>query len=1088
MMSRINNIDDAVFLLEAPVVCFDIETDTTPAKEGYAARLKDEIGLSYLAEMTDIGFYAGPEYPEVAFTDLHVMEEPYRSQIMDFIRQVLTRPITYVGHNVVFDFRTTGGHIGFLLHPEALIWDTQVMQSRLLLVDQLYHKAYRTNILAEGLRWGLLDEPTSEWYEWMKTQRGTLSDLAKTVAALPPDHAAWKFCGGFMPNAADEKARTLRENYVAMDARLSFEIYQKQLLHAQTLAVGESSPRKKVRVMKWDKLPERLLEHQQLMRLACNQAIRGIPVDRDYLMQMETTAQATVEQLGPEVFNTPDPTDPYPNFMDVFSQVIWYSMALDKMGPQKKTYSAPTGWVNWKWLNIDMRVIRDAMQFNVNFPSEAAKEAALDKWCAWLASLTPEDTAASVLTKLDEVEQAARKKPSTAKKPKKPVIDLTDEERQLVVAAVPYINIQEWVRQQCFSGVDYLYGNYFAFLKTRWLKTYYRSHERESVLTMINKDVWKPYYLYVVAGWDLPASEDIQFNFELTTDSFKAAAEGNQRQGITVDLQELAIKMNAFSTSTKVLDWIFKRIEEMEEAGEDMVDISEQLRNLRNLWQAIATRDTCRQYLAHSERDGCLHSLIVPAAQTTRGTSTHPNLQNVKMDPTKEGNFAGVFVAPEGFHLVEVDLSNAENVTGAMISGDNNFSYATAVGDFHAYNAAIYFKDAWETAQAAGDSAALKGLRKVGKNATFAIPYGVGPTKLASMIKTDYQTARDLMDARKAAFPQVEEAKLKYIRQCEQRLAEGFTPPYTTLWNGDRVVVDSTMENGRQKIQGYTLWNYQQQGGVAAMVHAACIKIDAMLRENSFRTYIVFDVHDALILAVDIKEYFETDVIQRILQIFCNQVPDRLIHRTNPPVHFVAETCPSNKFKWGKRADGVYPFPMDEFINQWGRWKLPEDILALPEYKREAPTWKGPIHEGWTLDGEIEAIKQRQIAAEAQPERGVIAAPVVSPWEDMIRIFDLLDTTTVELRGAQAEMSVSRRSFSLQYTDSEGVQQTTPPMTYAERMQVLEALFHKGHTALWMENIAVVQKMLALRSPLRAVLEALDKWAGSAPDYINKGK
>jgi len=59
---------------------------------------------------------------------------------------------------------------------------------------------------------------------------------------------------------------------------------------------------------------------------------------------------------------------------------------------------------------------------------------------------------------------------------------------------------------------------------------------------------------------------------------------------------------------------------------------------------------------------------------------------------------AGMAIGDEGFTLVEIDYSNAENVIAALISGDDNLAAACAAEDFHSTMAVQYFGQVWEQA------------------------------------------------------------------------------------------------------------------------------------------------------------------------------------------------------------------------------------------------------------------------------------------------------------------------------------------------------------------------------------------------------
>jgi DNA polymerase I-like protein with 3'-5' exonuclease and polymerase domains len=114
------------------------------------------------------------------------------------------------------------------------------------------------------------------------------------------------------------------------------------------------------------------------------------------------------------------------------------------------------------------------------------------------------------------------------------------------------------------------------------------------------------------------------------------------------------------------------------------------------------------------------------------------------------------------------------------------------------------------------------------------------------------------------------------------------------------------------KLQDYTIINYLAQGGVAVIMHRAMIAVERHLHEKKYKTYMIHTVHDELVLALNIWEYYNTNIIQEICAIMGQQMPQFMLNKTIPAVAFVTELCPSNSQKWGLRIGRDYPLPMDE--------------------------------------------------------------------------------------------------------------------------------------------------------------------------------
>lgn len=341
--------------------------------------------------------------------------------------------------------------------------------------------------------------------------------------------------------------------------------------------------------------------------------------------------------------------------------------------------------------------------------------------------------------------------------------------------------------------------------------------------------------------------------------------------------------------------------------------------------------------------NGRIHSLIGPFTRAGRDSSSLPNLQNIPL-----GDFAGVFVGPVGATLVEFDYSNAESVMGAAIGKDDAFAKAVMGSDFHMAMAEVYWPEKVKSLREIGDKKALKDLRKASKAPTFAIPYGAGPARIAEELGCTLQEAQAIMDARKRAFPAIENAKRLYAANCRKRYEAGYVP-YVPLWDESRVSVPvyHVNKSGQQfktpqivngemvskpEIVTHAQWNYLQQGGVAALIHEAVLQISKAFVDQGFKSYIALNIHDSIIVAI------YDDEVDLVASIICNIMgsvaPDSLTRRTMPYITFSAEYCPrSNAKKWGYRHNIPYPHDLRYYANKYG-------FFPYEEGQDEAPVWK----------------------------------------------------------------------------------------------------------------------------------------------------
>src|SRR5258708_30062419 len=153
---------------------------------------------------------------------------------------------------------------------------------------------------------------------------------------------------------------------------------------------------------------------------------------------------------------------------------------------------------------------------------------------------------------------------------------------------------------------------------------------------------------------------------------------------------------------------------------------------------------TLKGLLDHAALDGRLHSLVTIATESGRRASSYPHMQNWKMPA-----MAGVAIGDEGFTLVEIDYSNAENVMAAFISADSNLSSACIAEDFHSVMGAQYFGAAWTVA----NSAERKRLRNMAKKITYGTAYGMGAERLGASLGGRPEGAPRPIPAKRAGLP-----------------------------------------------------------------------------------------------------------------------------------------------------------------------------------------------------------------------------------------------------------------------------------------------------------------------------------------------
>ncbi|MHB8625268.1 MAG: DNA polymerase [Aggregatilineales bacterium] len=357
-------------------------------------------------------------------------------------------------------------------------------------------------------------------------------------------------------------------------------------------------------------------------------------------------------------------------------------------------------------------------------------------------------------------------------------------------------------------------------------------------------------YLYETKGIPLP-------DWEPNSDYFTRAGRHrlSAQPGATVELSDLSTRSDVIESYT-----------------EEGSPYAERLKDLAAFMEIDWLMSTLKGLLDHAALDGRLHSLVTIATESGRRASSYPHMQNWKMPA-----MAGVAIGGDGFTLVEIDYSNAENVMAALISADSNLAAACAAEDFHSMMGARYFGAAWE----AGDAAERKRLRNMAKKITYGTAYGMGAERLGASIGVTTPEAQRLIRAKDTAF-----ANVTRTRSAAQRKAT--ETGILELWTGRRVAVPSA----------FVAWNYLCQGGVSEVLKRAIVLVSEAYHARHMRSRVALDMHDALILEVAHDEWEEA--LQLAGQIMGSITPDELNNRTTPPIRWRAQPdLAENQKKWG---------------------------------------------------------------------------------------------------------------------------------------------------------------------------------------------
>lgn len=245
--------------------------------------------------------------------------------------------------------------------------------------------------------------------------------------------------------------------------------------------------------------------------------------------------------------------------------------------------------------------------------------------------------------------------------------------------------------------------------------------------------------------------------------------------------------------------------------------------------------------------DGRIHADFVQYGTVTgRFSCREPNLQNIPRPDTELGKrIRGLFIAPPGHKLVVADYGQIELVVLAHFIGKGALyqGFMKGVDPHSATAAALIGEDPFEFMKRvkAGDREAIN-LRQVAKGINFAVVYGAGPDKVASMAGITVKEAKRFLEIHQKMFPEIYRFKDDVIRVCRSR-----RPPHirTLLGRKRRLPLILSSNNGVRMGAERQAVNSLIQGSAADLIKLAMIRLNNILPDD---IRLILSVHDELVV------------------------------------------------------------------------------------------------------------------------------------------------------------------------------------------------------------------------------------------------
>ncbi|MGL4732013.1 MAG: DNA polymerase I, partial [Clostridium sp.] len=255
--------------------------------------------------------------------------------------------------------------------------------------------------------------------------------------------------------------------------------------------------------------------------------------------------------------------------------------------------------------------------------------------------------------------------------------------------------------------------------------------------------------------------------------------------------------------------------------------------------------------------DNKIHSSFNQTVTTTgRLSSTEPNLQNIPIKYEMGRKIRKVFIPHNSESiLLSADYSQIELRVLAHISGDENLINAFKKhSDIHTITASEVFNVKIEDV--------TKTMRSNAKAVNFGIVYGIGDFSLAQDLNITRKEAKEYIETYLSRYPKVKEYIDNIVKEAET------TSYVTTILNRRRFIPEILSSNKILKALGKRLaMNAPIQGSAADIIKVAMVNVDKKLKDGNFKSSIILQVHDELILNV-YKDELETikELVQKSME------------------------------------------------------------------------------------------------------------------------------------------------------------------------------------------------------------------------------
>ena len=248
--------------------------------------------------------------------------------------------------------------------------------------------------------------------------------------------------------------------------------------------------------------------------------------------------------------------------------------------------------------------------------------------------------------------------------------------------------------------------------------------------------------------------------------------------------------------------------------------------------------------------DGRIHGTFNQTITATgRISSTEPNLQNIPVRMELGREIRELFVPRKGYLFTDADYSQIELRVLASMSGDENLIEAyREAEDIHAITASKVF--GVPLAEVTPE------LRRNAKAVNFGIVYGISAFGLSDNLSISRKEAADYISSYFESYPQVKQFLDALVASAKET---GYS---VTAFGRRRPIPELKAANFMQRQFGERVaMNAPIQGTAADIIKIAMIRVDRRLRKEGFKSRLVLQIHDELLVETAPEEQEKVAVL-----------------------------------------------------------------------------------------------------------------------------------------------------------------------------------------------------------------------------------